>query len=322
MRTFLLTIFLLCFSTFAFGEEKFYRQADEFYQAKDYQNAADFYLKAFETDRKNEAACYNAACCFALLGETKQALELLDKSYQLGMFGFNDDKDFDRIRNEPKFKELVEKAAKELETLQKNIPESIVILPKNFDKNKTYKLIFALHGQGGNPKELEKFYREVAESFDFILVLPYGTTALGKEVFGWETSTSSAEKKVLAELEKVFTSYKIQKNKVVLTGFSRGAYLTYQLGMKNSDLFCGIIPVAGRFELTEDETKIANQTMKVFSIFGSQDDKKLIESNYQAQDFFPGNGVEIRINEFPVGHQFPGDYKELLTEAIEWFCSE
>jgi tetratricopeptide (TPR) repeat protein len=80
-------------------------------QAKEYRKAIPAYEKALELRAGYPwAAAYNIACCHALLGEKKQALQWVEKSFALGfrrLHEARDDADLKALHDEPRFRELV-----------------------------------------------------------------------------------------------------------------------------------------------------------------------------------------------------------------------
>ncbi|MCH7821905.1 MAG: hypothetical protein IIA07_07810 [Proteobacteria bacterium] len=55
---------------------------------------------------------YNSACLYAKLGETERAVDFLEKAVELGGRNkryYENDVDFDSIRDHPRFKALLER---------------------------------------------------------------------------------------------------------------------------------------------------------------------------------------------------------------------
>jgi tetratricopeptide (TPR) repeat protein len=81
------------------------------YQAGEYAEAADRGRKLIEAHPEYAGPLYNLACCESLAGRTAEAIEHLrlavDRSERFRSFAA-DDSDFDPIREEPAFKELVD----------------------------------------------------------------------------------------------------------------------------------------------------------------------------------------------------------------------
>ena len=81
------------------------------YEAGEYAEAADDGRELIETGARYPAVVYNVACCESLAGRTPDAVEHLRQA--IGLHEplrdlAKEDSDFDAIREEPAFKELVE----------------------------------------------------------------------------------------------------------------------------------------------------------------------------------------------------------------------
>jgi tetratricopeptide (TPR) repeat protein len=83
------------------------------YEAGDYAGAADRGRELIEAHPQYAGPLYNLACCESLAGRAGDAIEHLRRAIELSdRFGSyaKDDADFDPIRDEPAFKELIGRA--------------------------------------------------------------------------------------------------------------------------------------------------------------------------------------------------------------------
>jgi hypothetical protein len=82
------------------------------YEAGEYEQAADRGRELLEAHPQDGRLLYNLACCEARVGRNEDAIEHLGTAIDL-WDGFRDmasgDSDFDRIREEPAFAELVDR---------------------------------------------------------------------------------------------------------------------------------------------------------------------------------------------------------------------
>jgi hypothetical protein len=63
----------------------------------------------------DDAILYNAGCALALLGDDEQALDVLERAIDAGLAGGDwvpRDPDWERLRDHPRFKALVERLAR------------------------------------------------------------------------------------------------------------------------------------------------------------------------------------------------------------------
>jgi predicted esterase len=296
---------------------EFYKQANELYGAGDFQKAGEAYSQSFNLFNYGYAA-YNGACAYSLAGDSKNAIKYARLALEMGILNFDEDPDFENVRELDEFKAIANEGRKKLSELQKQSTDPIVVEPPDFDANKKYGLIVAMHGYGSNPTDFSSVYESVAAEYDCIIMSSRATEVLGENSFAW-TYSDEEHKRLETEINEMKSRYKIDDQKVVLTGFSQGGRLTYSLGTRLSEIFCGLIPVAGRFEDGEQVAKMKNKDLKVFSIIGTKDRPTFTEENERAQKLFEEVGIDFKLNKFDVGHSYPPNREEVISEALDWF---
>lgn len=117
-------------------------------------------------------------------------------------------------------------------------------LPKDYDENKKYPLVFFLHGAGERGDDLDvasrhgfmKHVRENKTEYPFIFIAPQCPS--GKF---WGCYTES----LLAFLDYICETLPIDTNRVYLTGLSMGGTGTWMLAMAAPERFAAIAPVCG-----------------------------------------------------------------------------
>jgi predicted peptidase len=117
----------------------------------------------------------------------------------------------------------------------------LVYLPKGYDTaDKDWPLILFLHGAGGSGDDLAKVRREglarVAERKDdvpFIVVAPQSP---GR---GWNPEALDAL------LDEVVAEYRVDEDRIYLTGLSMGGFGTWALAAVHPERFAAIAPICG-----------------------------------------------------------------------------
>ncbi len=120
----------------------------------------------------------------------------------------------------------------------------VTYLPKDYDENKKYPLVFFLHGAGERGDDLDvasrhgfmKHVREDGKDYPFIFVAPQ--CPHGKY---WGCYTES----LIAFLDHICDTMPIDRERVYLTGLSMGGTGTWMLAMAAPDRFAAIAPVCG-----------------------------------------------------------------------------
>ena len=120
----------------------------------------------------------------------------------------------------------------------------VVNLPKDYDENKTYPLVFFLHGAGERGDDLEvacthgymRYVREQGAEYPFIFVAPQCPDG---DYWGCYNES------LLRFLDYICDAYPVDRDRVILTGLSMGGTGTWMLAMADPDRFSCIVPVCG-----------------------------------------------------------------------------
>ncbi|MCQ4085546.1 GNAT family N-acetyltransferase [Saccharibacillus sp. JS10] len=131
------------------------------------------------------------------------------------------------------------------EILKKIHMKYLLYLPLSYNENDTKKLplIVYLHGAGGSGADLDSIrkeglpaYIEQQHDFPFIVVAPQ--CPLGSF---WNTR----EDEVVTILDELEQQFRIDTDRVYVTGFSMGAYGVWHLALHHPHRFAAIAPVSG-----------------------------------------------------------------------------
>jgi poly(3-hydroxybutyrate) depolymerase len=108
-------------------------------------------------------------------------------------------------------------------------------VPDSYRPDKAYRLVICLHGAGfTGDAYLERWQNRLGEGY--ILACP--TLPMGN----WWTRT--AEDLVLATIRAVEARYRVDPNRVFLTGMSNGGIGAYLIGAHHASRFAAVVPMA------------------------------------------------------------------------------
>ena len=141
-----------------------------------------------------------------------------------------------------------------------------ISIPENATEN--LPLIIFLHGDAetNSSKKVKKLpivqyvkSKEAYKAGKFIFIAPVGKTN------HW--ASGSDMKKLMSIIDKTVEDYKVDKDRIVLTGMSRGGNATWNLAWKYPDKFAGLVVVSGKTAgATSHAKKLAN--LPVYGICG------------------------------------------------------
>ncbi len=131
------------------------------------------------------------------------------------------------------------------QTVQKFIRETpyLLYLPQQYDANpsKTWPLLMFLHGSGERGTDVQKVKQhgppmliEKGKQFPFIVISPQAP-----EGRGWDADVL---RELLADVQK---KYRVDDDRIYLTGLSMGGYGTWDLATSSPQLFAAIAPICG-----------------------------------------------------------------------------
>lgn len=117
-------------------------------------------------------------------------------------------------------------------------------LPKDYDPQKKYPLVFFLHGAGERGDDLDeamrhgymKYVREEGREYPFVFIAPQ----CPKNKY-WGCYTES----LIAFLDAIIAELSVDEKRVYLTGLSMGGTGTWMLAMACPEKFAAIAPVCG-----------------------------------------------------------------------------
>lgn len=319
----LLVAILFCVTVNAQTENNFYELANEAYDNGKHEQAAELFVSAFNNSGTDERvkmySAYNAACAFALANNKKQAFKYAKTALESGMLNFESDKDFDNISNTRKFKKIVKIANSKIAALQgppNNLP--ITYTPKGYSKDVAHPLIVILHGYGGNPANIMELYKPLANERNVILLSCRASEILTDNSFYWDYENKEALTRLRRQIENTIKKFNVDPQKVILTGFSQGGYLTYDFGMKNADLFTAFMPVAGKVPQKLVLHQMANKGLKVYAIAGLKESESFLAGYENLDEELDKLNIEYQLKFYNIGHQYPENNDEEMIKAFDW----
>ncbi|MCP9439220.1 MAG: hypothetical protein NNA20_10255 [Nitrospira sp.] len=197
----------------------------------------------------------------------------------------------------------------------RSYPLSIAV-PASYHPSKSLGLVVCLHGAGFDGKAyLERWQERLGDAY--ILACP--TYPAG----AW--FTRRAEELVLATIHDLRRRYRIDPNRIFLTGMSNGGIGTLLIGMHHAPLFAGIAPMAGGLDRVLMPFLENLRNTPVYIIHGAKDEVMPVELSRSVVRELRALGYPYvyreHQREHPIagGHYFP---REELPDLVAWLNSQ
>ena len=197
----------------------------------------------------------------------------------------------------------------------------LIYLPKNYDSAEgKLPLMLFLHGRGESHGPLSLVAKwgppmlaSKGEDLPFIIVSPQ---CPGDD--SWSKPTQQS--RLIELLDHIVKNYKVDENRVLLTGLSMGGYGSWRLAADHPDRFAAVVPVCGGGN-PEDAEKL--KALPVWVFHGDQDKAVPFSRSVEMVDAIKAAGGEkIRFTSLEhIGHNsWSATYA--TPELYEWLLQQ
>jgi predicted esterase len=189
-----------------------------------------------------------------------------------------------------------------------------VFVPSGYDGSKPYPLVIALHGMGGDENSYFEAYGKgaftaEAERHGYIVACPKGRKPASMYV-------GDAERDVMDALGEMMRAYRIDPDRVYLTGHSMGGFGSWSIAMNHPEVFAAIAPVSGGVMNPAGISKIARVPELI--IHGDDDKTVPVERSRVVVAMGKKLGIEMKYIEVPKGSH--GDVvAPHFKDVFDWF---
>lgn len=176
----------------------------------------------------------------------------------------------------------------------------LLYLPEGYDKDekKNWPLVLFMHGSGESGTDLSLVKTQgiphlidQGKQFPFIMVAPQIME------FTWWHDQLDMLKDLLDDVE---SNYRVDKNRIYLTGLSNGGYGTWALAAEQPDRFAAMVPICGG-----GDTRKAHliKDIPTWVFHGDQDDTVPLKASQDMVDAVKEAGGNPKFTIYPgVGH--------------------
>ena len=190
----------------------------------------------------------------------------------------------------------------------------LIFLPKDYVSSERWPLILFLHGAGEKGTDLDRLKNtalpqrlEELEDFPFVVISPQCPPG-----FYWST------KLVGGLIDMALELYKIDENRIYLTGISMGGYGTWDTAIENPTKFAAIAPICGG-----GNPMLASRIkhLAIWIFHGAQDRIVPVGESKVMATALGNLGGDVRLTIYPnAGHDsWTETYRN--PELYDWFLS-
>ena len=193
----------------------------------------------------------------------------------------------------------------------------LVYLPTDYEKKDSWPLLLFLHGAGERGDDLELVKKhgppkliEQGKPFPFVVVSPQCP------MDGW-WSTKPLE--LVALLDEIVAKYKIDQDRIYLSGLSMGGFGTWMLAAYAPDRFAAIVPVCGGGEVLMAR-RLTH--LPVWAFHGAKDQVVPLGRSEEMVDALKKLHGDVKLTVYPeAGHDsWTATYEN--PEVYEWLLQQ
>ncbi|MFQ3549313.1 MAG: alpha/beta fold hydrolase [Armatimonadota bacterium] len=167
-----------------------------------------------------------------------------------------------------------------------------IYIPESIDMEKPISLVIALHGGGGNAKNMAETtnFNKKADEEGFIVAYPNGSGNLPNHLLTWNAGNCCGYalendiddvRFIKDMIESLIKQLKVDPNRVYVTGFSNGGMMAYRLACEIPKYIAAIAVVSGSMNI---ECK-SKEPVSVLIMHGTADKNVIYEGGKPKQQF-------------------------------------
>jgi predicted esterase len=255
---------------------------------------------------------------YTRIGELTKATDIWKAGIQKGYaYGLNNTIYHQYFKDNSEFKILLEEEDKLLSTLHM---KHEVLLPKSYNKNTTYPILFIFHGNSRNIVKSKTNWNSPLMSEEFITVFLQSYMPSSGEDFRWVTNDDKTRKEFKDIYDKILNEYSVDNSKIVFAGMSAGGWIALEFMMNNyfpvsgMVLNCPVIPT----DINDDMIKGFVERKTRMGIITGENDFALESQKELINKITELNGQAIIEVNKGLGHNFSEDFSEQLEKNLKW----
>ena len=207
--------------------------------------------------------------------------------------------------------------------------DSTIIGPEKSEEIKN--IVVLLHGYGGDGEDISMLslnWRRHMPNTIFICPNGHEPCAVNPSGYQWFDLGNDnpnyildeflkAEKKLTKFLDEVKNEYKVDNNKIVLSGFSQGCMMSINVGLTSEKPFNCIVGFSGKIINLDDLKNRRRNSTDTLLIHGDMDDIVSPTHLLEAKDFFLRENINVETHLIKnCGHHIPIEASSIALNYI------
>lgn len=258
-------------------------------------------------------------CLLSLRGRAEDVISVFQQGLDSGLWWAESqftDTDLDAVRDLPEFKHLMAVSIRKCTEMQTHVkPARTLLVPE--EASQELPLLIGLHGRNGhNDTNIE--YWEVARRRGWLVLSPQSRQALYEGAYCWDSSEQGLED-ILFHLEEITKSYKVDRKRIVIGGFSQGSGMAIYAALSGKMGIHGFIGVGTFIAEPDSLTPLAGQSQAVRGYFVTGEKDYTLDKARAVQKILKENNIPFAEEVYPdLGHEFPPDFEKTFDKAIKF----
>ena len=190
-------------------------------------------------------------------------------------------------------------------------------------------MVILIHGRGADMNDLADLAPMLDPSFGCRFVFPnapkpfepYPGMAFGWTWFeGWPPQHESileSRATMLAFIDEVTARYPTPEGKLVVAGFSQGALMALDCGLRTEKPVAGLIAMSGGLYEHELPDLTRSKGLPLLIAHGTQDDVVPVTYARRARRILEDAGLDVEYHELPMAHQVALEEAEAVKAFLE-----
>lgn len=197
--------------------------------------------------------------------------------------------------------------------------EATVLIPENYNKDKSYPLLVWLPYTGGTAEYFFKKHQKYLPMDELFVLLPQGAPASTDYLPNFIAYVGWYEERLLADIARVREMYNIDGERIAIGGFSLGGDLSWALVNRNPKLFSGAVMAGTRASYPTNTAGLAELKSRGFKasfFIGSAEDPNRYTGIGRAAKTLKDAGITVFYEEIPGGNHVSGPLEAFAARML------